>query len=139
MLAAVMWVFSTQVTGSLNNLSTIQSITWFPWVGYAGMMINKQKWAVLGFSILVTVMFLGGYPQHVILAIVMILSTGRLKMACANLGVILAKCTNRRTVFSEFGSTKSFGASSQLLPYGVPLSAGTLIILCAHMFGWWGI
>ena len=72
-------------------------------------------------------------------AVIMILSTGRLHMACANIGVILAKCSNRDTVFSEFGSAKSFGTSSQLLPYGVPLTAGTLIILAARMFGWWGI
>lgn len=72
-------------------------------------------------------------------AIVMIVSTGRLRMACANLGVILVKCSSRDTVFSEFGSVKSFGTTSQLLPYGVPLTAGTLVILAAKMFGWWGI
>ncbi len=72
-------------------------------------------------------------------AAVMIVSTGRLRLACANLGVILTKCSARQTLFSEFGSVKSFGASSQLLPYGVPLTAGTLIILAAKMFGWWGI
>ncbi len=74
-----------------------------------------------------------------IAAVIMILSTGRLHLACANIGVILAKCTNRSTVFSEFGSAKSFGDSSQLLPYGVPLTGGTLVILAAKMFGWWGI
>ena len=72
-------------------------------------------------------------------AVVMILSTGRLRMACANLGVILAKCSNPGTAFSEFGSAKSFGSTSQLLPYGVPLTGGTLIILAAKLFGWWGI
>lgn len=70
---------------------------------------------------------------------IMILSSGRLRMACANLGVIFNKVTNRSTIFSETGSAKSFGESSQLLPYGVPLTAGTLIILGAKMFGWWGI
>ncbi len=74
-----------------------------------------------------------------LVAAVMIISTGRLRMSCANLGIILAKCSNRQMIFSEFGSAKSFGATSQLLPYGVPLSAGTLIILGAKMFGWWGI
>ena len=73
------------------------------------------------------------------IAIIMIVSTGRLRMACANIGVILTKCSNRETLFSEFGSAKSFGQTSQLLPYGVPLTAGTLIILGAKMFGWWGI
>jgi hypothetical protein len=41
--------------------------------------------------------------------------------------------------FSEFGSAKSFGTSSQLLPYGVPLTGGTLIILAGKVFGWWGM
>lgn len=70
---------------------------------------------------------------------IMILSTGRLRMACANMGLILVKCTSRQNVFSEFGSAKSFGTTSQLLPYGVPLTGGTLIVLAAKMFGWWGI
>jgi len=74
-----------------------------------------------------------------LVAIVMIVSTGRLNMACSNLGLILAKCSNRRTIFSEFGSARSFGETSQLLPYGVPLTAGTLIVLAAKIFGWWGI
>ena len=72
-------------------------------------------------------------------AMIMILSSGRFHMACANLSIIMAKCTNRHTVFSEFGSAKSFGNSSQLLPYGVPLTAGTLIVLAARTFGWWGV
>jgi prepilin peptidase CpaA len=72
-------------------------------------------------------------------AVVMIVSTGRLRMACANLNVIFAKCTNPQTLFSEFGSAKSFGATSQLLPYGVPLTAGTLVILACKVFGWWGL
>lgn len=72
-------------------------------------------------------------------AVVMILSTGRLHMACTNLAIILTKCSSRHTAFTEFGSAKSFGSSSQLLPYGVPLTAGTLVILAAKTFGWWGI
>ena len=55
------------------------------------------------------------------------------------LGLILAKCATPGTLFTEFGSAKSFGSSSQLLPYGVPLAAGTLMVLAAKMFGWWGI
>ncbi len=72
-------------------------------------------------------------------AIVMILSTGRARMALSNMGIIMMKCSNRQTMFSDFGSAKSFGATSQLLPYGVPLTAGTLLVLGAKMFGWWGI
>lgn len=72
-------------------------------------------------------------------AVIMILSTGRLRMACTNMSLILSKCANPQTVFAEYGSAKSFGSTSQLLPYGVPLTGGTLIILGAKMFGWWGI
>lgn len=68
-------------------------------------------------------------------AVVMIVSSRRLKHACTNLGVILAKCTNRKTLFSDFGSAKSFGTTSQLLPYGVPLTAGSLIVLAVTMWG----
>jgi len=74
-----------------------------------------------------------------ITAVIMIVSTGRLRMACANMSIIIAKCTNPQTLFGEYGSAKSFGTTSQLLPYGVPLTGGTLIILAAKMFGWWGI
>jgi len=72
-------------------------------------------------------------------AVVMIVSTRRLKHACTNLNIILTKCTNPKLVFAEFGSAKSFGETSQLLPYGVPLTAGSLIMLAARLFGWWGI
>ena len=74
-----------------------------------------------------------------VVAMIMIVSTGRLRVAYANLNVIFVKCLSRDTMFSEFGSAKSFGNTSQLLPYGVPLTAGTLIILAAKLFGWWGI
>jgi prepilin peptidase CpaA len=72
-------------------------------------------------------------------AVVMILSTGRLRMACVNIGLIMAKCSNRAALFDETASAKSFGQTSQLLPYGVPLTGGTLVVLAAKMFGWWGI
>ncbi|GIK15246.1 MAG: prepilin peptidase [Planctomycetota bacterium] len=71
-------------------------------------------------------------------AVVMILSSRRLKHACSNLGVIMAKCSSSKTMFSEFGSAKSFGTTSQLLPYGVPLTAGSLIVLAGKVCGWWG-
>jgi len=63
-----------------------------------------------------------------IIAVTMILSTGRLWHAYANLATIVHKVSNRSTLFSDFGSAKSFGSSSQLLPYGVPLTIGTLIV-----------
>ena len=71
-----------------------------------------------------------------VVAVIMILASGRLHLACANLGIIMTKCMSRSTLFSEFGSVESFGSTTQKLPYGVPLTAGTLIVLVAHMLGW---
>ena len=63
-----------------------------------------------------------------IIAVIMILRAGRLWHAYANLVTITEKVSSRSTIFSEFGSAKSFGSGSQLLPYGVPLTIGTLIV-----------
>jgi prepilin peptidase CpaA len=69
-----------------------------------------------------------------IIAGVMILSTGRLWNAYANLATITQKVCDRSKVFSEFGSAKSFGSTSQLLPYGVPLTIGTLIVFFGQIW-----
>ena len=79
--------------------------------------------------------FLAGAVIGGVVAVVMILATGRLHLACANLGIIMNKCMNRANWFSEFGSVDSFGTSTQKLPYGVPLTAGTLIVLGVHLLG----
>ncbi len=63
-----------------------------------------------------------------VIAVVMITTSGRLWHAYANLVTITQKVSNTSTVFSEFGSAKSFGDTSQLLPYGVPLTIGTLLV-----------
>lgn len=72
-----------------------------------------------------------------IIAVIMILAGNKARHAMANLGVIMVKCTNRQTMFSEFGSAKSFGETSSLLPYGVPLTIGSLLVLSGQVFGWW--
>lgn len=73
-----------------------------------------------------------------IIAMVMIVSTGRLQTACANVGVLMVKMQSRDTAFGEFGSAKSFAAGgSQLLPYGVPLTIGSLIVLSGVVCNWW--
>jgi prepilin peptidase CpaA len=76
------------------------------------------------------VSFCAGVIIGGIMAVIMILSTGRMWQAYANLATIRTKISNKSTIFSEFGSAKSFAATggSQLLPYGVPLTIGTLIV-----------
>jgi prepilin peptidase CpaA len=70
-------------------------------------------------------------------ALVMIFATGRAIHAYLNLQTIMSKFRRLDTAFSEIGGAKTFGESSQLLPYGVPLTAGTIGVLLAHYFGGW--
>jgi prepilin peptidase CpaA len=67
-----------------------------------------------------------------LIALVMIVVGKRLDSALVNLRTIGEKMSDRKTVFSDFGSVESFGATTQKLPYGVPLTMGTLIVLACE-------
>ncbi|MBP7774341.1 hypothetical protein KA078_00975 [Candidatus Woesebacteria bacterium] len=67
--AALLWATSTQVVGSTNNLSTLQSIVWFPWIIWAGQTVTLSLPRKALFAGLVTAQFLAGYPQHVVYAV----------------------------------------------------------------------
>lgn len=69
-LATGLWTLSTQIAGSTNNFSTLQSLAWLPWVLWAGWFVTKHRAARILFAFLVLLQFLGGYPQHVIFSIV---------------------------------------------------------------------
>ncbi len=70
-------------------------------------------------------------------AIVMILSTGRAVHAITNLQTIMTKMKRWDTAFGEFGGARTFGNTTQLLPYGVPLTAGTLGVLFTYYLAGW--
>lgn len=70
-------------------------------------------------------------------AVVMIYTSGRTVHALANMQTILTKLRRLDTAFGEYGGARTFGATSQLLPYGVPLTAGTLGVLLTYYFGGW--
>ncbi len=67
--SGLLWMFSTHMMGSIHNLSTLQSVPWFPWIIWAGLNIGKKKSAPIIFGLLIAAQFAGGYPQHVLLAI----------------------------------------------------------------------
>ena len=67
-----------------------------------------------------------------VVAVVMITVTGRTFYALANMQTIVTKLRRWDTAFGEFGGARTFGRTSQLLPYGVPLTFGTLAVLAAH-------
>lgn len=73
-LAAVLWTFNPQITGSINNISTLQSLSWMPWVVFFGLGVAsktniKSGRGMILFCFAVLAQFLGGYPQHVIYSI----------------------------------------------------------------------
>ncbi len=70
-------------------------------------------------------------------AVVMILSTGRAVYALTNLQTLMTKVKRWDTAFGEYGGAKTFGDTSQLLPYGVPLTAGTLIVFFTYYCSGW--
>lgn len=74
-----------------------------------------------------------------VIAVVMIAVQRKWAYAKANMGVIVAKVSRMDTAFSEFGSARSFGKTSSLLPYGIPLTIGSWIVLVAQGSGWWGL
>ncbi len=85
LIAAVLWTLSTQVTGSINNLSTVQSLSWMPWAIYFGLRISKSFKAKCWFAAMVFLQFAAGYPQFVIysiLAAVFLESVRELKKNC---------------------------------------------------------
>lgn len=69
LLAGSLWLFSTHVSGSSNNFSTLQSLVWLPLISYCGLRIFEHKVWAWWFAVVVTLQFLGGYPQHVLYAI----------------------------------------------------------------------
>lgn len=127
------------------------------WTGFLGMLVGFGvlivPWLMHGMGAgdvklmaaigawlgpwLTVVSFGAGAVIGGIAAIVMILSTGRAAHALANMQTIMTKMKRVDTAFGEFGGAKTFGNTSQLLPYGVPLTAGTIGVLLTYYFGGW--
>ena len=72
-----------------------------------------------------------------IIAMVMIIIGRRLWQAYANLRLIMTKLNSWKRAFSNFGSVQMLKSTSQLLPYGVPLRIGTLIVMFSRSASWW--
>lgn len=73
-----------------------------------------------------------------VIGVVLIVRGGMVGHALINATTIATKMRSYRTMFSEYGSARSFGDTSILLPYGIPLTIGSLGILVNQYFGWWG-
>lgn len=84
LLAGILWLLSSQVTNSLNNLSLLQSLTWTPWVMWLGISVVKDNKARWWLPIVITLQLSGGYPQHVLYAVLgaVFLSAVSKKVSC---------------------------------------------------------
>jgi len=71
-----------------------------------------------------------------VIGLVMILVARRARPALVNLANLVAKCSSRQAAFSEMGSVRQMGEQAHLLPYGVPLMLGTLVVLILNYGGW---
>lgn len=72
-----------------------------------------------------------------VMALALIAARRDWRVATANLGVMMTKMTSVKTAFGEFGSVASMSSSGQVLPYAIPLSIGTLMVVFSNFFGWW--
>ncbi len=110
------WAMHGMGAGDVKLMAAIG--VWFgPWMTFVSFMIGAV---------------IGG-----VIAAIMIVSARRVSLALGHMSLILAKTRSRETMFSDFASAKSLGESPQLLPYGVPLSIGAIVLLSGQVLGWW--
>lgn len=111
-----------------------------PWLMHGMGAGDVKLMAAIGVWLgpwLTLVSFAAGAIIGGLVAVVMIVSTGRTVHAVTNLQTIMTKVRRVETAFGEFGGARTFGATSQLLPYGVPLTAGTIAVLLTYYIGGW--
>lgn len=71
------------------------------------------------------------------MALAMILYRRNWHATAANIGILLSKVGSPRRAFSEFGSAASLCRTSGVMPYAVPLTLGSLIVVISQHSGWW--
>jgi len=69
-------------------------------------------------------------------SLIMITMKHRWSGAVGNFQLAAIKCTSIKLAFSEVGAVKTL-ASKQLIPYGVPLTGGALIVMALKAFAIW--
>ncbi len=124
---------------AMGGLSVGFALLIIPWLMYGMGAGDVKLMAAIGTWLGPWLTLLGcalGILIGGVMAVIMILVSGKLEGARANFAVIISKCLNKQTVFSEFGSTRSFGSNTTLLPYGIPLTIGSLLILGGRFFEW---
>jgi prepilin peptidase CpaA len=124
----------------LGGLAVGFGVLIIPWLMHAMGAGDVKLMAAIGVWFgpwMTLISFVVGGLIGGVIAVIMIAAGGKLRNAWSNLGLILVKCSNPKLAFDDFASAHSFGATSSLLPYGVPLTIGSLIVLSGQVFHWW--
>ncbi|NLX04420.1 MAG: prepilin peptidase [Phycisphaerae bacterium] len=70
-------------------------------------------------------------------SLAMIAAARRWCVAGENFQMAAIKLSSPKLFFSDLGSVKSMGTRAQLIPYGVPLTAGMLVVMGLKVCGIW--
>ncbi len=128
------------VSAGLLGLAVGFGVLIIPWLMHGMGAGDVKLMAAIGCWLgpwLTLVSFAAGAILGGIVALIMIYSTGRVVHAYTNMQTIMTKMKRLDTAFGTYGGARTFGETSQLLPYGVPLTAGTIGVLLTHYFGGW--
>lgn len=140
-LAAQAWFFGSSGVGwGVAGLLVGFGVLIVPWLMHGMGAGDVKLMAAIGAWLgpwLTLISFCVGAIFGGIAACVMILSTRRMMHAVVNMQTIMTKMRRFDTAFGEFGGARTFGNTSQLLPYGVPLTAGTIAVLLTYYCGGW--
>lgn len=131
--------WSGLTTGLLGGLAGLGLLI-VPWLAYMMGAGDVKLLAAAGVWFGPVLIFWGfaiGAVIAALVSIVMIAWARRWSVACEHLHLATIKCTNPKLIFSELGSVKSLGSKGQLIPYGVPLTAGMLIVLGLRLCQVW--
>lgn len=124
---------------ALAGLATGFGLLILPWIMHSMGAGDVKLIAAIGAWMgpwLTLVGFVTGVLVGGVMGAIIILRSGKRSFAKANFVVLLAKHARSDAAFSEFGSTKSFGDTTTLLPYGIPLTIGALLILGGRYLEW---
>lgn len=69
-IAAMLFAFSTQMVGTINNISTVQSLAFLPWIVWAALPSKAISTRFFLSVTFISLQVLAGYPQHLIYSLV---------------------------------------------------------------------
>jgi len=94
--------------------------------------------AWLGPQMTLWALVVGGLAGGV-MALAMIAVQRNWRQATANMGALAAKASYFGMAFGGTGGVPALSASRAVLPYAIPLSIGTLVVVLSEYFGWWRV